>query len=262
MLRRGRRGAAGGDDDDDKKRVLVLKIHDNFKDTSRWIGDIGNQVPFAIAVALTRTAKRLIPFEQDEVRRVFDRPVPYTIKAFGTTPATKANLTSTLFIKDRQAKYLLPNIEGGRRGQKTFERRLASDSGVNAYWAPGGGVKLTGAGNLTLEQIQDIAGKLSRSGKFGGIFVGTPQNMPNAPFGIWARETRGRGRNASRGLTPLLVRIEQPNYKKRFDFHGVAERHAHRIFDEEFRRAFEEAKRKVKPVSPDVQLRKEIVIRF
>lgn len=162
----------------------------------------------------------------------------------------------------RQAKYLLPNIEGGRRGQKTFERRLASDSGVNAYWAPGDGVKLTGAGNLTSEQIQDIAGKLSRSDKFNGVFVGAPKNMPNAPFGIWARVTRGRGRNASRGLTPLLVRIEQPNYKKRFDFHGVAERHVQRIFDEEFRRAFADAKRNVKPISPSVQLRTKMVIRL
>ncbi|MDK9705005.1 MAG: hypothetical protein OEL20_17910 [Sulfuritalea sp.] len=243
--------------------MIVLNIHDNLEDTSRWIGDIGKQVPFATAVALTRTAKRLIPFEQAEVRRVFDRPIPYTIKAFGTTPATKANLTATLFIKDRQAKYLLPNIEGGRRGQKAFERRLGSDAGVNAYWAPGGGVKLTGAGNLTLEQIQDIAVKLSRSDKFSGVFVGVPQNMPNAPFGIWARVTRGRGRNASRGLTPLLVRIEQPHYKKRFDFHGVAERQVRRIFDEEFRRAFEAAKRDVKPISPSVQLRaKKMVIRL
>lgn len=242
------------------RHTLVISISHNGRDAARWIEDVGDQVSFATAVALTRTAKRLIPLAQDEVRRAFDRPVSYTIKGFGTTSATKVALRSSIFIKDRQAKYLLPNIVGGSRGQKPFERRLGADSGVNAHWVPGGGVKLTAAGNLSLKQIQDIAEKLSRSGKFGAVFVGVPQNMPNAPFGIWARITRGRGRNASSGLTPLLVRIPQPRYRMRFDFHGVAERHAHRIFDEEFHRAFEDAKKNVKPISPSVQLRKEIVI--
>lgn len=209
--------------------------------STRYLNNIQKEIRYVTAVALTRTTRRLVPLMEDEVRKVFDRPTSFSIRAFGTIPATKLNLASTLFIKDRQARYLLPQIAGGRRAQKPFEIRLGAESKADGYWAPGQGTRLNSAGNMTLRQIQDIANKLRQSGKYAEVFVGAPRGL-RAPFGIWAR-TKGKG--GMKGLKPLLIRIPTPSYKKRFDFHGVAKRNAQRIFDEEFSKAFEEMKRKL-----------------
>lgn len=246
-----------GDDD----RLITVNVKSNLADARRYVGDIGKQVRYASAVALTRTTRRLVPIMEGEVRRSFDRPTPFTVRAFGTTPATKANLTSTLFIRDRQAQYLLPNIKGGRRRQKAFESKLAGEAGVDAYWAPGAGVRLTAAGNMTVRQVQDIANKLRHSGRYSEVFVGVPRGHPGAPFGIWARAMRGRGKNRMEGLKPLLVKIAAPHYKPRFNFYAVANRHAQRIFSEEFDRAFEQAMRTVKPISPSLSLIRSFTIR-
>jgi hypothetical protein len=228
---------------------IQMSVHSNIDDTGRWIRDHSKQIRFATAVALTRTAKRLVPIMEAEVRKVFDRPLPFTVRAFGTTLATKQTLTSTLYIKPKQAAYLRPNIDGGLRRQKSFERKLANESGVDGYWVPGQGLRLSTAGNMTERQIKEIAASLSKSGKYQDVFVGVPRNMPSAPFGIWARVKRGRGRKATNGLKPLLVRIPQPGYKKRFEFYEIGHHHAQRIFNEEFAKAFADAQRSVRPIS-------------
>lgn len=227
--------------------VSTLRMKDNISDSVRWFGDFQKQIKFATAVALTRTARRLVPLMEAEVKKVFDNPTQFIVKSFGTTPATKANLTATLFIKDRQAKVLLPHIVGASRSQKLFERKLASDTQADGYWVPGAGAPLNAAGNMTRAQIVKIANKLKSSGKYKDVFIGQPH--AGTLFGIWARSVRGRGRGALSTLLPLLIKVQQPHYKQRFDFKGVAERNAQKIFNEEFNRAFSQAKQSIKPVS-------------
>lgn len=227
---------------------LSLGISTNLADTARWVDDRGKQVRYAAAVALTRTAKRLTTLMEDEVRAAFDKPTNFTIRAFGYKPANKVNLASVLFIKDRQGEYLRPNIVGGGRQRKRFEQRLADDTGAGGYWVPGTGVRLTAAGNLTLSQIKDIAGSLRKSGRYGEVFVGVPRGHSGAPFGIWARP-KTTGRRVRGAIKPLLVKIAAPSYAPRFDFYGIAAKHAQRIFPEEFERAYAEALRTVRPIS-------------
>lgn len=247
------RGALVGSLDSSPEKLPVkLVFKHNIPDTARWIRDYGKQIRYASAVALTRTARRLVGEMESEVERVFDKPVPFTRRAFGSTPATKLSLQSTVFIKDKQAAYLRPSIEGGRRGQKPFERRLAGESAPSGYWVPGGGVRLTAAGNMTQGQIREIASSIRKSGKFGEVFIGKPAGHPNAPFGIWGRPKRGqakaRGKAIASGLTPLLIKISQPSYKKVFDFYGLVEKRAGTIFNTEFNRAFADAVRSIRPI--------------
>ena len=109
------------------------------------------------------------------------------------------------------------------------------------YWVPGAGIKLNASGNMTKGQITQIAAGLKRTGKYAEVFVGVPVGHPGAPYGIWGRKTKGRGKKAVSGIIPLLIRISAPNYRKRFDFEGIAEKNAPRIFKEEFDRAFRQA---------------------
>lgn len=227
---------------------IHIEVKSNLKDSARWLGDRGKQVRYATAVALTRTARRLSEMYVAEVGRVFDKPVAFTRRSFGFSSANKATLTAKVFIKDRQARYLLPNIVGGRRGLKAFEKRLGGETGVSDYWAPGRGVRLTAAGNLSLSEIRSIAASLRKSGKYGEVFVGVPRGHAGDPFGIWARP-KTTGRWVRGAITPLLIRVAAPNYKQRFDFFGFAEKHVHHIFNEEFQRAYAEALRTVRPIS-------------
>jgi hypothetical protein len=208
----------------------------------RLLDNTQRQVKYATAVALTRTAKRLQKLAEEEVAKVFDRPTKFVRQGFYTKSASPANLEAIVGIKDRQAKVLLPHITGGGRPRKAFEERLATDTSKAAgFWVPGQGIKLNASGNLTKGQITQIAAGLKRTGKFADVFVGTPTGHPAAPYGIWARKLKGKGRNASAGIVPLLIRVDQPLYQKRFDFNGIAEKHAQRIFNEEFDRAFSQA---------------------
>ncbi|MBL8450264.1 MAG: hypothetical protein JNM32_10115 [Dechloromonas sp.] len=228
--------------------IRGFRVTSNIGDTKRYLFDVSKQANYATAVALTRTAKRLVPIMENAVRAAFDMPTPFTVRAFGTTPATKNNLAATLFIKDRQAKYLRLGITGGARNQKAFEKRLASEAKTDGYWVPGKGVRLNSFGNLTPSQIASIANRLQKSGKYGGVFVGAPGNSEQYPFGIWARPKQGR-RNGVAALQPLLIRVRRPAYRARFDFHGIARQHAGPIFDAEFRVAFANAMSRVRPVA-------------
>lgn len=235
-------------------QTIRLTVSSNCRDVGRWVDDRGKQIQYATAVALTRTAKRLEVLMQDEVKRCFDRPVPFTINAFGITPATKARLQSSLFIKSRQAAYLRPEIVGGSRGRKPFERRLDGEAkGAAGYWAPGQGVRLNAAGNLSKSQITAIARSLHESGKYGSVFVGKPVGHPGAPFGIWSR-TKPKNRRSVGELRPLLIQIADPSYKPRFDFYGVAARNVQRIFNDEFGRAYADALRSVRPPSQKLEV--------
>jgi hypothetical protein len=219
-----------------------IRAEVNIEPGLRLLDKTQRQVKYATAVALTRTAKRLQKLAEEEVAKVFDRPTKFVQQGFYTKPASPANLEAIVGIKDRQAKVLLPHITGGGRDLKPFEQKLATDAKSGAgYWVPGDGIKLNAAGNLTKGQIVQIAQGLQRTGKYADVFVGYPDGHPGAPFGIWGRKIKGRGRNASAGIIPLLVRIKSPSYRQRFDFHGIAEKHAQRIFNEEFDRAFSQA---------------------
>lgn len=219
--------------------VKSMKVKVDTGPAVRHLERTQRNIRYATAIALTKTAKRLQAMAESEVGRVFAQPTSFVRKGFYVKPATVDRPIAIVGIKDKQAKVLLPHITGGRRPQKLFEQRLANDDAkASGYWVPGQGIKLNASGNLTKGQIKQIVAGLSRSGKFSDLFVGKPRGMPNAPFGIWARNVKGRGRKAESALVPLLIRIEQPSYRKRFDFYDIAEKHAQRIFTEEFNRAF------------------------
>ncbi|MEO1721339.1 MAG: hypothetical protein AAFR84_02920 [Pseudomonadota bacterium] len=90
------------------------------------------QIPFAAAVALTRTAKKI---EKDGVRLMrlrFTDPRPFTLKSQRVKPATKRKLVAETFFRTAQGrniparKYLEAQVEGGQRAAKRHEVELRS----------------------------------------------------------------------------------------------------------------------------------------
>ena len=81
------------------------------------------QVPFAAALGLTMTAKKVVKVEQRMMVRQLDQPTPFTIKGVRWQGASKNDfkmrrLHSRVYLMPTQAEYPRFQIEGGTRTPK------------------------------------------------------------------------------------------------------------------------------------------------
>lgn len=224
-------------------------------------------MPYAAATALTRTAKALATeVLPNEMRRVFDRPNGYTLNSLRVKPATKDKLTASVWVKTdatnngtRPEDYLLPNVAGGGRNEKRFERAMRYAGVLPSGWSaiPASGAPLDQYGNLRRGEIQRIltatrtafdpyqrktnSARSRKNAKnapyfavtpFVGSFVGGEyQVKPN-------RMQPGVYRRQGRAIKPVLIFTQvKPVYRQRLDFVGVSERFTLQQFPIEFERA-------------------------
>lgn len=226
----------------------ALKALDNFQ----------SQVPFAMAKALTDTIKDVQEAEQQEMRKVFKMPTPYTMKSLYVRPATKARLEAVTWLKhgSHAHHYLEPQIDGGDRRLKGFEYRLVMNGLMrhDQRAVPAGGAKLDAYGNMSRGQIVQILSQLRTAmvqGDFSNAtnskrsrakrsvvayFVSQGQGSrrfgfqgrrgkgamyeQHLPAGIWARHQFAWGT----AVKPVLLFVSKTSYAKRFSFYDVADR--------------------------------------
>lgn len=219
-----------------------------------------DQVPYATARALTATAKIVQKNLKSEMERAFDRPTRYTLNSLYTKSATKTNLEARVWLKDdagkgtRATDYLSPEIYGGQRKLKRFERALNAygllPSGMNAV--PGSAAKIDQYGNMSRGQIMQILSALGtaeiRSGysanrtktsgkKRAQFFVGKPGDK--APLGVWQRFGFAQGS----AVKPVIIFVKKVAYSKRFKFFEVGHATIKREFPIQFKMAMEQALR-------------------
>jgi hypothetical protein len=218
--------------------MLTIKPTGSIAEVIRHARDVhGRVVPYAASTALTRVAG--IAAKQDlpnAMRAVFDRPTTYTLNSLFVVPATKDSLTARVHVKNAAAsgivpeRFLAPEVEGGSRGEKRFERALRY-AGIllpNERALPGDGIQLDASGNVVGARLRSIlAGLKVRQGRGkAGVFAGT------------IKGTRGIWQGAGRGVKPLFIFTTAGlQYQPRLDFTGVAERTATTNMQPEFARA-------------------------
>ena len=182
------------------------------------------------------------------MRDIFDRPTPYTLSSTYLKPATKNSLVAHVKLKDSAfkavpaSKFLAPQITGGGRPLKRFERALRSVGALpsNMYVVPGEAARLDAYGNMSPGQIVQMLSyfrafpevgyranitekrKLSLAKgnrkRYGiAYFVGRPGG---GPLGIWQREIHGLGSR----IRPVMIFVSRAYYEARFDFAGVAQK--------------------------------------
>ncbi len=246
-----------------------------------------DQVPFSLARAMTRTVRKAKEAEQDGIRAAFDRPTRYTLNSVYSTTATKMKPEASVGIKDGlstskgtpASKYLAPEVYGGGRRVKRFERALIAAGIMLPGWyavAPRGGswaVKLDAYGNIPaafvvrlLSYLQAFAEvghkanmtvdkraklakvKRSKAGhkSIGGVvyFVsygpgGRSRSRfgQHLPAGIWAK----RGTHGADVAPVVLFVRDQPTYRQRFRFYGIAEQTIRNEFNREFQASLRDA---------------------
>ena len=240
-------------------------------EVARSLRDIPARVlPYAASTAATRTAQHIartaIP---DEMRRVFSGPTRWTLNSLRVVPATKDKSVARVFVKDdapnngtRPEDYLLPQVEGGGRKEKRFERSLRYGGLLPSGWRamPGQGAKLDASGNFNRGEMQRIltatrtafdqaqrkttSARSKRSAKNAPYFGVTP--LVGSFVGGEYRQTKSRMqpgvyRREGRSIKPVLIFTKtQPQYRQRLDFTGVAERVTLERYPVEFDRAVRE----------------------
>lgn len=234
-----------------------------------------NQIPYATARALTRTAQGAQQAIRAEMMVQFDRPTPYTLNSTYVKSATKIDLVARVWIKDDTSKgtpaskYIGPQVFGGERHLKRFERALQARGLLppGTVAVPGSAVTLDQYGNVSRGLIIEVLSYLQSFGEQGyranmserrrdrmvrggdgvrgySYFV-LLKREGKLPPGIYRRVAYGNDPRiahlAQGGAKPVFVFVRQPAYKKRLPFEDVARRVAEERFEVEFGRAFDEA---------------------
>lgn len=183
------------------------------------------QIPFATALALTKTAKAVEADIRKVMPRVFDRPTRFTITGTLTKPATKRNLNAFVGLKDWAPKggnardYLQPHIYAGARSPKRSEKALRQRGFLKSseFLVPGRDARLNKHGNITKAQVvkamSNIGGQRDSAQNSRRTSGRQYFWLPGA--GIFFRQG-GR-------LKSFLVIAKQPQYRKRFDFFGLSQ---------------------------------------
>lgn len=110
------------------------------------------QASRAVETALDFTAKHIQSNVQREMLSEFKSPVDYTIKSVKTTLTKGHNMTASVWIATpsrMEQSYLVPQVDGGARKLKGFERGFDDEEFV-----PGSGAKLNASGNIPVATIK------------------------------------------------------------------------------------------------------------
>lgn len=186
----------------------------------------------ATELALDFTAKHIQSDVQAEMLRVFDNPVDYTIRGIKTTLTRGHNMVASVWVATpprMDKSYLVPQVEGGSRRLKGFERGLDGKEFV-----PGSGVKLNVSGNIPVAAIKKVlAGARQNRSAFFRVNNRRGKLWP----GVYQRVKR-RGRTS--GVKPIMLEGRTGHaIRPQLDFYGVAHRTFGQVFSRRFRGEFD-----------------------
>lgn len=199
-------------------------------------------IPFAIARALTWTAKDAQTDVKNEMQKVFDKPTRYTLNSTYVIPAKKDNLQAIVGMKDQASgsvpafRYLKAEMDGGPRKDKSSEKKVKRGGMVNAFEQsiPGEAMGIDQYGNMRSSQRKMVYAAIGNGGKSTGkrafsFFIGRPGGG-KLPLGIWQR--------TKDGVRPWVIFVSSARYRKKLDYEGIVARSVQRTFDDNFEKSF------------------------
>lgn len=232
--------------------MIGIKVNADISRASRLFDNLReDQLPFATALALTKTAQKVQADVRKEMQHVFLSAVPYTLNSLYVLAATKSSQVSVVGVKNKRGgaiEWLLPEIEGGPRpsGIEVF-LKPANLPPPGMYAVPGLYAPISSNGKTDVNALRRIVSQLSA--------------VPTGVAGLRALRSRGQSRKAAyfallqpdfglkpgiygvrgREIQPIIIFVKRPMYRRRLDFYGVAQRSAERYFADEFDAAAQRA---------------------
>jgi hypothetical protein len=241
---------------------MLVSIGSNFTGLKKKLDQLNGKNKAATVKALNATAWDVKYALKKNMQAVFDRPTPWTLNSTYVKPANLGNMGSVVGVKDRglagkgtsAAEYLAPQIYGDSRPLKQFERVLKVYGLLpqSMQAVPSSAVKLDRYGNVSKGLLIQILSQLKvqltggydrratgskRSNqtivKQGVNYFVLTKNHGKLKPGIYARPITNRGV----AVYPVFIYVNRTNYRRRFDFFGVAHRTALAKFDNNYQTA-------------------------
>lgn len=213
---------------------------------SQWARIAGDQVPFATALALTRTAKAAKEEIERQLPSLIDKPTAFTMRGFRLWPANKRTLVAVVDFRQSMTggasakDYLSALVYGGPRKIKNFERSLQRAGLLpSGYMAvPGAAAKIDGYGNMSRAQIGQVlaavgAAKAKAKRATARYFV-IKDKQSHLPPGIWMTSSKG-------AVQPVIMYVKKPAYRATLDVPGIAKRVIDARFATELQAAMQQA---------------------
>jgi len=191
------------------------------------------------------------PAIQEEMKKVFDRPTPYTLNSVYTR-LNSSDMSVDIGLKEwgdkgtAASEYLKPQIFGGSRPMKRSEKYLGS------YYVPGAGARLNQYGNIPGSQITQILSALKafpevgylanvtdrskgrRKGRIRNFFM-IKNPGGNLHPGVYEKMANG-------SIKCILIFVRSPSYQVRLRWFEVIRdsflKNVQHRFNQSFDRAF------------------------
>lgn len=135
------------------------------------------QLPFATAKALNKTAEDIKNTEVKQMQSSFDSPTPYTLNSLYIKYANKQDQSATVGFKDKSqagkgnasTNFIYPQVKGGRRHLKRFESALRNIGvlPLGMFIVPGSACPLDAYGNIPPSFIVQILSYFRAFGEQG-----------------------------------------------------------------------------------------------
>lgn len=209
--------------------MLTSLVNKGIEAVGKSLQRDAKQARYAMAVALTRTAKIAAEDVKKQANKDLDNPTPFTLRGFRWRKATKNKLESAVYIAPIQTEYLYYQVEGGRR-----RKRAKSGEAIPVN------IRLNKYGNIPARRRGRVKQLMDRPDTFVGNVRGV--------YGIWqrghisksgrfSRTTKSRASNIR-----LLARLEpHVTYRKKFKFHQAANKSFDKHFRQQFNIAYDQA---------------------
>lgn len=220
-------------------------------DVRAQLAQSDRQLRFAGVLTATRVAQAVKGAQERAMPAVLDRPTAYTLRSLFMRKATVVEPVAEVWFKDERAAsrqaipaatYLAPQVYGGARRVKRFERvlQLAGHMPNGYQCVPGGGCKRDASGNPSRGQLIQILSQLRIT-----LTAGHTRNMPFEARGQIAAQRRAGGRYfvakagnklspgiyirdfMGRSILPVFLFKKATAYRLRYDFTSIAHRAAH-----------------------------------
>jgi len=244
--------------------MITIKI-DGIQEVQAMLKQYPVQASRALEIAIDKTAMEIKDAVRQAIPQVFDRPTPYTLNSLRVEKTRNHNMKAAVwFIEPKRMAdhYLIPQVEGGTRKLKGFERALGANSFIPSKHA-----KLDRYGNLPYGVIVQMLSVLGRAEYVAGYqanitarskkrnskprdYVALPMGAGKLPPGIYQRvqtgvgfgaktkktlqfgefqKGRSKGRFSSviraRGLRPVVIHGRKtPTYRKRLPFYEIGQK--------------------------------------
>lgn len=232
---------------------MSFKVSSNAVEVVADIRTTAKQLKFALMHTINKVAYKARDDVKDEMKAVFDRPTNWVLNSIQVKPANGSNDGAIVKAKDDWGgeNILMPQVDGGNRRNKGFEKALRSAGlmAADQFVVPAAGAKLDNYGNMSKGQVVQVMSQLQlqRGGgyesrasnsaaskrsrrKQGVTYFAIVKQRGKLKPGIYLRRDFAKGS----AVKPVYMFVRRPSYKQRLRFHEVLEQSVQKNFKETY----------------------------